>query len=169
MQRRRPSAGDLRRGRRLRPGLALAVAALALAAAAAAAAAPAVEVLAGRVEVVRLGLSAADLVLRLVVANRTAAPLTLRELTYRVTVAGAPLRDGRFAGPLVLPPGAATEVALPASVGYGEAGGRLLALVARGEVRYRVVGSVRVEGPEGTAVERFDESGTVGVTGARPE
>lgn len=149
--------------------IAAAVVAAALAVMAPAPAAPPVEVLAGRVEVERLGLSAADLVLRLAVANRTAAPLALRDLVYIATVEGTLFRKGRIAGPLALRPGATLEVPLPASVGYGEMGGRLLALLARGEVRYRVAGSVRVEGPAGASLERFDESGTVGVTGVRAE
>lgn len=119
-------------------------------------------------EVAGLGLSAADLVLRLVVANRTGGPLVLRDLAYEATVDGEPFRTGTVPGPLALPAGMRVEVPIAATVGYGEAGGKVLALVSRGEVGYHVTGTVRVEGPGGASVERFDESGRVGVTGVRP-
>jgi LEA14-like dessication related protein len=128
---------------------------------------PAVEVQAGRVEVASLGLTSADVILHLVVANHTDAPLTLRELVYEAIVDGQPFKNGRVAGPVALPPRGAVRLSLPATVGYGEAGSQVLAVLRRGEVPYRVVGSVRVEGPRGARLERFDERGVVAVSGAR--
>jgi len=128
---------------------------------------PPVEVQAGHVEVSSLGLTSADLILHLVVANHTDAPLTLRELVYEAIVDGQPFKSGRVTGPVSLPPRGAARLSLPATVGYGEAGSQVLAVLRRGEVPYRVVGSVRVEGPRGARLERFDERGVVGVSGAR--
>jgi hypothetical protein len=130
---------------------------------------PPVEVQAGHVEVTGLGLTSADVVLHLVVANHTGRPLTLRELAYEAAVDGRPFKRGSVAGPVSLPAGGAVRLSIPATVGYGEAGGQVLAIVRRGEVPYRVTGAVRVEGPDGARVERFDERGVVGVSGARPE
>ncbi len=133
---------------------------------AAAAAAP-VEVLAGRVEVARLGLTSADVVLRLVVANRGPAAVVIRDLVYQATLDGAPFRSGRVPGPVQVPAHSEVEVPVPAEIGYGEAGGTVLGLLARGETTYRVVGSVRIERPQSIETLTFDESGTIEVTGAR--
>lgn len=132
----------------------------------AAAAAP-VEVLAGRVEVAHVGLTSAEVVLRLVVTNRGPVVVTLRDLTYQATLDGAPFRSGRVPGPVTVPAGSQVEVPVAAEIGYGEAGGKVLGFLTRGEARYRVVGSVRIEGPASMETLTFDEAGTVGVTGAR--
>lgn len=131
-----------------------------------AAAAMPVEVLAGRVEVTRMGLTSAEVVLRLVVANRGPVALTLHDLAYQATLDGAPFRSGQLAGPMRVEAGSQVEVPVPAEIGYAEAGGKVLGFLARGEARFRVVGSIRVEGPRTVERVTFDESGTVGVTGA---
>lgn len=133
-----------------------------------AAAAPAsVEVLAGRVEVARVGLTSADVVVRLVVANRGPSPVTLRDLAYQVTLDGVPFRSGRLPGPISVPARSAVEVPIRSEVGYAEAGGTAWALLSRGETAFRVVGSVRVEGPGGSRTLPFEEAGRVGIAGPR--
>jgi hypothetical protein len=123
----------------------------------------------GRVEVKSLGLTSADVVIHLVVANRTAGPLTLRALDYEAIIDGRPFKQGRVDGPVSLPAGRAVALTVPASVGYGEAGGQVFAILSRGQVPFRVTGAVRVEGASGARLERFDERGVVGVSGARAE
>ncbi len=92
----------------------------------------------------RAGVFEQELLVRLRLLNRAAAPLEVRGLRFRLSVNGEPLGSGVSEGRLRIPPLAARELDGRLFVPTAALLDRLLRLAEAGGVRYRLEGEVLV-------------------------
>ncbi len=123
------------------------------------------------VRVVQLGITGGTARVELEVENPNRFDLSVRTLAYRLEVAEGPAGEGgeerwlplaeeeEVARDLTAPAGRTVRVEIPVEFQYRALGAAVRSFLADGEIRYRVRGTVRVDGPLGERRLPFASNG----------
>lgn len=125
------------------------------------------------VRVTQVGLTGATAEIGLVVDNPNGFDLTATGLEYRLDFEDEPGAEGGEAGwttiaegesrdPVTVPGEETSDVTLSVPFRYEDVGRAVRRYLVSGELRYRLSGALRVDGPVGRIRVPFDETGDVG-------